>query len=159
MSDLGEASLCRLRGEGVRLRLLLTSPFLAPGPAVGLLGPSSSEEEDPVSVNQTDREHQPLFYCSLSCMRWGKHTKVGVRAQLQKSMRRWEQHDMDRVLVREREELGMGEDRTGIKTLITWGRLPILPAILTSLLHRICCCPFLIFILLWNVEHWVSHQC
>lgn len=47
--DLGEASLCRLRGEGVRLRLLLTSPFLAPGPAVGLFGPSSSEEEDPVS--------------------------------------------------------------------------------------------------------------
>lgn len=46
---LGETSLCRLRGEGVRLRLLLTSPFLAPGPAVGLLGPSSSEEEDPVS--------------------------------------------------------------------------------------------------------------
>jgi len=46
---LGEGSLCRLRGEGVRLRLLLTSPFLAPGPGLGLLGPSSSEEEEPVS--------------------------------------------------------------------------------------------------------------
>ena len=51
-SDLGEASLCRLRGEGVRLRLLLTSPFLAPDPAVGLLGPSSSEDDDPVSETQ-----------------------------------------------------------------------------------------------------------
>lgn len=49
MSDLGETSLCRLRGEGVRLRLLLTSPFLAPDPDVGLFGPSSSDEEDPVS--------------------------------------------------------------------------------------------------------------
>lgn len=49
ISDLGEASLCRLRGEGVRLRFLLTSPFLAPGPVAGLLGPSSSEEEDPES--------------------------------------------------------------------------------------------------------------
>lgn len=60
MYDLGEGSLCRLRGEGVRLRLLLTSPFLAPDPAAGLLGASSSEEEDPVSET-TDRGHQTTF--------------------------------------------------------------------------------------------------
>lgn len=73
MSDLGETSLCRLRGEGVRLRLLLTSPFLAPGPDVGLLGPSSSEEEDPVSeTKKTGHQQQfSFFFCnsSLNCMR------------------------------------------------------------------------------------------
>lgn len=59
ISDLGEASLCRLRGEGVRLRLLLTSPFLAPGPVFGLLGPSSSEEDDPESETKSDNnQHQ-----------------------------------------------------------------------------------------------------
>lgn len=51
--DLGEPSLKRLRGEGVRLRLFFTSPFLAPGPAADLLGPSSSEEEDPLSEKHT----------------------------------------------------------------------------------------------------------
>lgn len=49
MSCLGEASLCRLLGEGVWLRRLFTSPFLAPGPPFGLLDASSSEEEDPES--------------------------------------------------------------------------------------------------------------
>lgn len=49
-TDLGDASLGRRLGEGVRLRLRLTSPFLALGPDdVGLVGPSSSEEDDPVS--------------------------------------------------------------------------------------------------------------
>lgn len=55
--DLGETSLCRRLGEGVRLRLLLTSPFLALGPDFGLLGPSSSEEEDPES-NIKETHHQ-----------------------------------------------------------------------------------------------------
>lgn len=45
------------------------------------------------------------------------------------------------------------------KCFLTWRGLLILPAILTSLLHRICCCPFFIFILLWNVKHWASDQC
>lgn len=54
-TDLGETSLWRRRGEGVRLRLLLTSPFLALGPDFGLLGASSSEEDDPVS-KKTDNQ-------------------------------------------------------------------------------------------------------
>lgn len=85
MSDLGETSLCRLRGEGVRLRLLLTSPFLAPGPEFGLLGPSSSEDEDPVSETKKTG-HQQLFFpfiLALNCMRWGKSTNVGIKTQLQ----------------------------------------------------------------------------
>lgn len=61
-SDLGETSLCRLRGEGVRLRLLLTSPFLAPGPDVGLLGPSSSEDEDPVSETKKRARQTAAFF-------------------------------------------------------------------------------------------------
>lgn len=87
MSDLGEISLCRLRGEGVRLRRLLTSPFLAPGPDCGLLGPSSSEEEDPVSVNKTIR-HQQLATIILAPTVDPEEINVEVRALLQKSMRR-----------------------------------------------------------------------
>lgn len=51
---LGDASLCRLRGDaGEWLRRLLISPFLAPAPLFCLLGPSSSEEEDePVSISK-----------------------------------------------------------------------------------------------------------
>lgn len=51
VSDLGDMSRCRLLGEeGEWLRLLLTSPFLAPAPPAGLFDPASSdEEEDPES--------------------------------------------------------------------------------------------------------------
>lgn len=88
MSDLGETSLCRLRGEGVRLRLLLTSPFLAPGPDVGLLGPSSSEDDDPVSETKKAAHQQLVFppprrVLALNCRRRGRNTKVGIKTQLQ----------------------------------------------------------------------------
>lgn len=62
-SDLGDTSLCRRLGEGVRLRLLLTSPFLALGPDVGLLGPSSSEEDDPESkTKETILKYEQMFW-------------------------------------------------------------------------------------------------
>lgn len=86
--DLGEGSLCRLRGDGVRLRLLLTSPFLAPDPPVALLGASSSEDEDPVSETTQTNDIKSCFSEALAVCGQGKNTKVGVRTQLQKSMRR-----------------------------------------------------------------------
>lgn len=76
MSNLGDTSLCRRRGEGVRLRLLLTSPFLAPGPDVGLLGPSSSEEEEPPSE---------IKERALTVQSEGK--KFEIRTKFSKSMR------------------------------------------------------------------------
>lgn len=113
MSDLGEISLCRLRGEGVRLRRLLTSPFLAPGPDCGLLGPSSSEEEDPVSVNKMIRHQQLAIILAPTVdpeeikQSWGKGTASEVHET--KSV-----GDMDKDLVKEG-GLGKGEDITGKK--------------------------------------------
>lgn len=107
----------------------------------------------PCIWNRADRGHQQAFHYSLHCMLWGNTPQLGLRHSFKRA---WEQDDMERDLVKKRE--GGGGDRTGIKTLRTWRRLSILPAILTPLLHRICRCPFLIFILLWNVEHWVSHK-
>lgn len=114
MSDLGEISLCRLRGEGVRLRRLLTSPFLAPGPDCGLLGPSSSEEEDPVSVNKTIR-HQQLAINILAPtvdpeemkQSWDKGTASEVHVTKSAG-------DMNKNLVKEG-GFGKGEDMTGKK--------------------------------------------
>ena len=88
VSDLGEASRCRLRGEGVRLRLLLTSPFLAPGPVVDLLGPSSSEEEDPESETTDADDISNCLEVAFTVCRKEKTARLGVRTQLQKSMRR-----------------------------------------------------------------------
>lgn len=106
---------------------------------------------------KTQRASTTWFYYIHNYMLRGKNTKVGVRHSFKSP---WDDESkMTWTDLVKKRGLSMWEDRTGIKTLITWRWLSVLPAILTPLLHRICCCPFLIFILLWNVEQWVSHQC